>query len=567
MGQVVSKTQCPSCSKNGRDRRGDNLCVYDDGSTYCFSCSYSDRGDKKVSKVDKTEDISKYSAYPVRALTHKAISKSTCEKYGVRTTVHAETGQIEAVLYPYYDGDKVLKGYKVRKLPKQFSYRGDSNDIALFGQQLFKAGGKMLVVTEGEDDALAMTELLGRKGKSYSVVSIPTGADAKGTLDKKIKACYSYLSSFENVVIALDNDDAGQATAKAMGDWLASSCKVRMLKFPDGIKDAGDLLEVDNGHDVLWKCLSDASEHTPRGIVKGGSISLDDLLKAPSKGYDTPYPMLDDKLKGMRKGELVLFTAGSGIGKSTVTREIGYHMIKHHGLKVANFFLEEQVSKTMLGYVAIDNNIPLSNLCVYPDRYLHMRPQFDKSYEELVNIDRNFFYDEDRLTIESLMSSLRYYAYACEVDFIILDHISFIIGGMDVKDERKAIDLLMTELASFCTETNVGLLAVVHLKRKNTNGGKDKALNEGGQVSLTDLRGSGGLEQLSWSVVALERNQQDTEEANFSTMRVLKNRTFGFTGEAGRLYYNAETGRLLPAPEPEAYYEEAEEDKPLNTFV
>ena len=566
MGRITKKTQCPSCVKRGRDRRGDNLCVYEDGSTYCFSCSYSDRGDKVVSNQTKTEDISKYVAYQPRALTHKKISKETCEKYGVRATVNTETGEIDAVLYPYYDADKVLKGYKVRKLPKQFSYRSDGADITLFGQQLFKPGGKMLVVVEGEDDALAMTELLSRKGKNYSVVSIPSGADANGVVDKKIKACYDYLSTFENVVLAFDNDEAGQKTAKAMGDWLAASCKVRMLKFPDKIKDAGDLLEVDNGEDILWKCLADAKEHTPRGIVKGGSISLDDLLKAPSKGYSTPYPALDDKLKGMRKGELVLFTAGSGIGKSTVTREIGYHMIKHHGLKVANFFLEEQVSKTMLGYVALDNDIPLSNLCVYPDKYLHMRDKFDKSYNELVNIDRNFFYDEDRLTIESLMSALRYYAYACEVDFIILDHISFIIGGMDVKDERKAIDLLMTELASFCTETNVGLLAVVHLKRKNTNGGKDKALNEGGQVSLTDLRGSGGLEQLSWSVVALERNQQDTEEANFSTMRVLKNRTFGFTGEAGRLYYNAETGRLLPAPEPEKYYEEAEDDKPLNTF-
>ena len=34
-----------------------------------------------------------------------------------------------------------------------------------------------------------------------------------------------------------------------------------------------------------------------------------------------PYPGLNGKLGGMRLGELVLFTAGSGIGKSTIVNE------------------------------------------------------------------------------------------------------------------------------------------------------------------------------------------------------------------------------------------------------
>ena len=155
---------------------------------------------------------------------------------------------------------------------------------------------------------------------------------------------------------------------------------------------------------------------------------------------------------------------------------------------------------------------------------------------------------------ETVMAKLRYYAHACGVDFIFLDHISMVIAGQDDQNERKSIDKLMTDLAVFCNETGVGVIAVVHLKRKA--GGKDKGFNEGGQVSLTDLRGSGGLEQMSWNVVALERNQQDEAEANFSTVRVLKNREWGFTGECERLFYDANTGRLLPAPEPETYYEE-----------
>jgi twinkle protein len=61
------------------------------------------------------------------------------------------------------------------------------------------------------------------------------------------------------------------------------------------------------------------------------------------------------------------------------------------------------------------------------------------------------------------------------------------------------------------------------------------------------MRGSGSLEQLSDTVVAMERNQQDDEQKNLSTIRVLKNRRVGETGVADTLRYFPDTGRLLPA--------------------
>lgn len=556
MGVLVEKVQCPSCAKDGRDRQGNNLAVYEDGSTYCFSCSYSTkRGGKKSSTKPQTkEDIGKYAVYPFKDLTHKPISKEICERYGVRSVINSETGQIDGVLYPYYDKDNNLKGYKVRTLPKEFSYRGDGKDLGLFGQQRFKPKGKVLIITEGEDDTLAMAELLKDK-REFPIVSIQSGADANGTVDKKIKAQYDFVASFDKVIIAMDNDDPGKATAKGLGDWLAGATTVKILNYPDGIKDAGDLLELEDGTDILWKCFTEAKEYSPEGIVDGRDIDLQALKKSPQKGYTTPYPGLDDKLKGLRKGELTLFTAGSGIGKSTITREIGYHLVREHGLTVANIMLEEPTEKSILGYIALDNNVPLSNL--WMNRSIIPDEAFDKSGKELINNGHNHFLQHfGSLSVEKLMNYMRFYARGKDVDFIILDHVSMVISGSQTTNERKEIDLLMTELAAFCNETGVGVIAVSHLKRKNTNGGKDKALNEGGQVSLTDLRGSGGLEQLSWSVVALERNQQDEAESNFSTMRVLKNRMFGFTGQCGKLHFNPETGRLLPAPELEAYYEE-----------
>ena len=143
---------------------------------------------------------------------------------------------------------------------------------------------------------------------------------------------------------------------------------------------------------------------------------------------------------------------------------------------------------------------------------------------------------------EDLMDRMRYLAYGEGCDFIILDHISLIFSGQAVNDERKAIDMALTEMASFVNESGVGIIAVVHLSR---NKGKT-SFNEGGQISLNDLRGSAALEQLSWNVLALERSQQANDGTeNQSVIRVLKNRETGWTGQADTCEYNFKTGRLL----------------------
>ena len=105
------------------------------------------------------------------------------------------------------------------------------------------------------------------------------------------------------------------------------------------------------------------------------------------------------------------------------------------------------------------------------------------------------------------------------------------------------IDRLMTGLSSMVEELEFGLIAIVHLKRKGDD--RSKSYNEGRQVSLGDLRGSGGLEQMAHVVISMERNQQDEETKHYSQLRLLKDRDIGDTGIADVLLYNPDTGRLL----------------------
>jgi len=132
------------------------------------------------------------------------------------------------------------------------------------------------------------------------------------------------------------------------------------------------------------------------------------------------------------------------------------------------------------------------------------------------------------------------------VQTIVLDHISIVVSGLDSSvgmDEQKMISVLMTKLRSLVNETNCSIIAVVHLKRPQ---GAGKSWNEGKPVTLTALRGSGTLEQLSDNVVSVERNQQAEEESNVALLRVLKCRHSGITGKADTIEYSIDTGRLLP---------------------
>jgi twinkle protein len=225
-----------------------------------------------------------------------------------------------------------------------------------------------------------------------------------------------------------------------------------------------------------------------------------------------------------------------------MAKEIGYHLRKAHNLTVGNLFLEETLEKTVQSYISLDNNVPLSML--RKNNTLLTDEQWQTSFDRLIGGDKWYALQHfGSLPTEELLGKMRFLAYGANCDFIILDHLSLIFSGQSNENERLAIDNAMTELAAFVTESGVGIISVVHLSR---NKGKT-SFNEGGEISLTDLRGSAALEQLSFNVIALERSQQaEGDEKNMSTIRVLKSRETGFTGAADKCLYDFNTGRLLP---------------------
>jgi twinkle protein len=534
---MKTKEPCPKCREEGHDRAGDNLTRWPEGNAYCIRCGYKEYKGHKGEAMSESKTYSKLTADMVRAFPllegnpTRCISSKVTKKFGLRATYDEESGELSEIYYPY------RTEYKRRRLPKDFITTGSLP--CLFGQDIAMEEKKsMLLITEGEEDCLAGYAMVGDK---VNVVGIPSAND-KGELDKVIPEQMDFYEQYEKVFICLDNDKVGQRYAEQIARYMIKLTVPVIVKLdPVYGKDLSDFW-VGGYKDKFFNAVGKSEMYTPPGIVKGSEIDLTTLSTPRAPGVPVPFPGLQEKIHGIRKAELLLVCAASGIGKTTISREISKALIDG-GHSVAQVELESDVKTTAQALVALDMDIPLHKFMFSPPPAEEIEPHRLKMIDNGRTYLFGGFNDMDD---ESLIPTLYSYAKSSKVDFIVLDHIHACLAKSMQENERRTIDRLMSELADMAVETNVGLIVISHIKR--TNG--DKSYAHGGEVELTDLRGSAALEQYSWTVVGVERDQQG-DDHNFCRVRVLKNRTFGFTGLADTLYYNPLTGRMKSVPKEE----------------
>ena len=301
MGTIVTYNQpClnPECGSS------DARQIYDDGSSFCFSCGtrFNSRGEHLVTQ--KIEHKSKISVediknYPVRGFKERGITKTVCEFFSVKVS-YGEDGEIDTHYYPYDDNTV----YKIRKLPKEFSSTGHFN--GLFGQDKFSAGGKRLIICEGEIDALSIAQASQEKYKKiYPVIALAGSSFANKSLLKN----RDWIRSFQEVVICFDEDEAGYKAQKEAINIIGLD-KVKITKLPE--KDANDTLKKFGGQ-VLLDCVFNAAQHIPAGIIEKEALweALVEYNNTPSVLYPDCIGGINTKTKGARLGEIALFVSGT----------------------------------------------------------------------------------------------------------------------------------------------------------------------------------------------------------------------------------------------------------------
>ena len=379
---------------------------------------------------------------------------------------------------------------------------------------------------------MAAYELLGSK---WAVVSIKRGASSAVT---DVKESLEYLESFDNVVICFDEDKVGKEEAKKVASILKPG-KAKILTLPSGFKDPNEMLRK-NKFQEFTRAWWDSKLFTPSGIIR--IAEKEDEFFNREKLESVPYPWngLNKKLYGLRQSELVCICGGTGLGKSSLTRELEHWLVEKTDDNVGVIALEESWHRTVDGILSIEANARL-----YVDT---IREEFDQDilkdmYHKVFGDDRVFVHAHFGTNdIDAIFAKLRYLIVGCDCKWIVIDHLHMLVSQLTEGDERRGIDNLMNRLRSLVEETGVGMFLVSHLRRA----AGEKGHEQGIVVSLSHLKGSQGISQLSDCVIALERNQQaeDPEEANTTKVRVLKSRYTGDTGLACSLLYDPETGRM-----------------------
>ena len=522
----VQHESCPSCGSS------DNLARYSDGHAVCFSggCNHYEHGKGQIGQaVQRKPTRLLEMTGVVAAIPDRRINQETAKRYGV-TVEYGTDGKITKHHYPYFDKDTgTAIGTKVRIVEnKQFYATGGFDNAGLFGQQAFKGGGKYITVTEGEADAMAVNEMFDGK---WPAVSIRSGAAGAA---KDIKASLEWLETFDHVVICFDNDKAGQEAARSVLDLFTPN-KAKNVTLP--MKDAGDMLSARKVQDFVKEWWN-AKAYQPDGIVAGNETWDMIIKQSDVKSIDYPWSCLNEYTHGFRRKELVTITSGSGMGKSQIVRELEHYLLGATEDNIGILALEEDIPKTALGIMSIEANKQL-----HLDKTVTQEEK--KGYwDKTLGSGRIYLFDHWGSTSEdNLLGRIRYMAKGLDCKWIILDHLSIVVSDQDNNDERKAIDSIMTNLRKLVQETGVGLFLVSHLRRPSGS----KAHEDGGRISLGELRGSAAIAQLSDIVIGLERDQQhaDPTTRNTTCVRVLKNRFVGLTGPACYLYYDKESGRMI----------------------
>lgn len=524
MAFVETHLECSDCGSS------DARSVDDNGWSYCFACETNKpEGSETVMTTTPmtTKMTGTYVSIPDRGIQQDTCATYKCERNG------------EFITFGYTNTNGQVIATKKRYPNKTFNVEGDWKEAGLYGQSLFKAGGRYVTIVEGELDALAAYQMLGSK---WPVVSIKNGAS--GAL-KDCKKHYEWLSSFESIVVCFDNDDPGIKATEDIAELFGK--KVRVFRHKEGMKDACDYLKAGKAKDFS-SCWWDAEQYSPVGFVHLSQMweafaNEDANVKIP---FPPAWSQLNDMMGGgTERGEVTVIGALTSIGKSTIIANIVHHLMDSTEFKVGALYLEGTQREVVRDILSLD----LSTNLRRTDRNTMDKAQLKDHWDNSIVPRDNFVFVDHRgsLTNDDILSKLQYLAKGEECDVIIIDPLQ---AAVDTSDNGKVIQF-MDMILKFAKETDAAVFLVSHMRKPEGN--------DPHAVSEYHLLGSSSINQIAYNTVLVSRDKMstDNEKKNATLLHLPKCRRTGETGLAGWLRYDVDTTHMYPTGNP--YEEELEE--------
>ena len=497
-----------------------------EGTGYCHSCGQGYPANRSHETFDWAEDkypkkergnMSEYipttKTIPTtgdgKYVDMRGIKASTMEDYGVMTF---DTTQE----YKYPSG-----GVKVRNLvEKGFWAKGGFKGDELFGMNFFTAGSsKMLTITEGELDALSVSQMLKSGTYTNPVVSLPSATPSK----KLWENCSEWINSFEKIIISVDGDEAGNAIATKISKLFPN--KTYRVSH-DKYKDANEFLQAGAGQEfksAWWN----AKKYVPDNVLNTADQFLKLFRETPDHQFvPTGIQSLDDKIMGLMQGHFTVIKAPTGIGKTEVMRFLEYNLIQKN-VPFASWHLEETKLRSLLGLVSysLGMNVTRRDL-------IDTQGATEQVEDAIRKIAKNeciyqFFLGDGQGT-EELCEQIRYFREACDVRYVFFEPIQDVVSGRSESSKEELLSDLSVRLSKLAAELNVGIITIAHT-------------NDDGDPKYCKMIG-----QRASVIIDLSRDREaeDEQERNTTTLKVEKNRPCSEEGYAGSLRFNMDTFTL-----------------------
>ena len=520
---TISKQSCNTCGSS------DAVSYYSNGGVYCFSCAtynpngdatyHSDRENEKPMSTNLIEDVE------ATTLKARGINEATCRhmSYGLGSykgnKVHVAN---------YYNKAGMIVAQKVRDKDKNFAFIGDTKEALLFNQQNCRGKGPKLTITEGEIDALSVSQVFDNK---WDVVSISKGASgAKKELARQLE----FINGYDEIVLWFDNDQAGREALDSVIPILPIG-KVKIARHVD-FKDANEVL-LNKGKAGVVNVFYNAEIYKPEGIVLPEEL-LEEAMKPIEYGRPWMFEKMTDITYGRRLGEVVALGAGVSVGKTDfVMQSVAFDMKQGH--KVGTFMLEQQTRETLL---RISGKLDGEHYHL-PDS----KHDPEKLRNTISNINNLYIYDNfGSIDWDTISNKIKFMVHNYGVEHIYIDNLTAL--NAHATDERRNLDALMADVAALAKELNIWVLVVSHLNPPKTG----VAHEAGGKVEQAQFTGSRAIMRWSSFMLGVERNtiHEDYNERQKGIVRCIKDRFSGkATGQTIGFIYDQETGMMLESDE------------------
>lgn len=202
-------------------------------------------------------------------------------------------------------------------------------------------------------------------------------------------------------------------------------------------------------------------------------------------GLPTGIIQIDNKIKGLKKSDLIILAARPGMGKTALMLSLAYLMAKS-GLKIGIFSLEMSKDALIKRLVAIHSGIDLENInnASYTDDEADAILEAFNFIEQLpILID-----DTSDISCVEIRSKSRKAKRNFGLDIIIVDYLQLMRGDKKSENRTQEISGISKSLKILAKELNIPVISLSQLSR-SVESRSDK------RPMLSDLRESGSIEQ------------------------------------------------------------------------